>query len=90
MNYTKCLLNDLNLLEEMVINDAFEKETIRIGAEQEMTLIGKDYFPSHNYESVLSEVNDPRFTTELAKFNIETVCCGFVLCSVLSQLRVIL
>lgn len=69
--FTKNLLNDLHTLERMIDNDMIESDIVRIGAEQEMTLIGQDWYPSMNYDEVLKEINDPHFTTELARFNLE-------------------
>jgi CBS domain-containing protein len=65
------LLNDVKALEKMIREDRFEKGIQRIGAEQELCLINKQYRPSLNALKILEKVNDPHFTTELALFNLE-------------------
>ena len=69
--FTKNILNDLKALECLIEENKFETETQRIGAEQELGLVGKDWYPAMNYNKILKEVNDERFTTELGRFNIE-------------------
>jgi CBS domain-containing protein len=69
--FTKCLLNDVRALEEMLAEDRFEHETIRIGAEQELVMVGPDWQPALNYDKILAQIEDPCFTTELARFNLE-------------------
>lgn len=69
--FTKNLLSDLKALDLLVKNDLFEKDVQRIGAEQELGLVGKDWYPAMLYDKILDEVNDPHFTTELGRFNIE-------------------
>lgn len=65
------MLNDMKALEMMVKNDVFEKDIQRIGAEQELCLVDKNFLPSNNALKVLEKVNDKRFTTEIALFNLE-------------------
>lgn len=65
------LLNDVRALELMIDNDLLEKGIQRIGAEQELCLVDKNFQPSKNALKVLKEINDPHFTTELALFNLE-------------------
>ena len=43
----------------------------RIGAEQEMFLVGADMNPAKLAMEVLDKVDDPRITTELARYNLE-------------------
>jgi len=69
--FTKCLLNDIKALEHMLENRLFEDDVMRIGAEQELALVGSDWMPALTYDKILKGVNDPNFTTELARFNIE-------------------
>ncbi|MBP8239255.1 MAG: hypothetical protein KAX50_04815, partial [Saprospiraceae bacterium] len=38
-SFVRCLLGDVQALEYMLENDWFEKDIIRIGAEQEMCLV---------------------------------------------------
>ncbi|UCE94230.1 MAG: CBS domain-containing protein, partial [Flavobacteriaceae bacterium] len=43
----------------------------RIGAEQELCLVDKNYRPSCNSIKIIENLNDPHYTTELALFNME-------------------
>jgi len=65
------LLNDVKALEKMVQDDLFEKGIQRVGAEQELCIVNKNYRPSFNAIKILDKLNDPHFTTELALFNLE-------------------
>ena len=65
------LLNDVKALDMMIREDAFEKDVQRIGAEQELCLVDKNFLPSNLALEVLEKINDKHFTTELALFNIE-------------------
>ena len=69
--FTKNILDDLTALEQLIDENQFESDIKRIGAEQELGLVGKDWYPTMNYDKILAEVNDPHFTTELGRFNIE-------------------
>ncbi len=64
-------MRDIDALDYMLENDMFEKGVRRIGAEQEMCLIGYDLRPAMKNMELLAALNDPCFTTELAKFNLE-------------------
>ena len=55
----------------MLKEDMFEYDILRIGAEQEMVLVGADWMPALTYDKILAELNDPNFTTELGRFNLE-------------------
>ena len=66
------LLRDVSVLEKMLDDDLFEKDPIRIGAEQEMCLVDKYWRPSmKNIEVLKTANNDELLTTELARFNLE-------------------
>jgi len=65
------LLNDVDSLKKMIDDDLFEKGIQRIGAEQELCVVNKNYRPSLNALKILEKINDPHFTTELALFNLE-------------------
>ncbi|MBD0325441.1 MAG: hypothetical protein ICV68_03370, partial [Pyrinomonadaceae bacterium] len=69
--YSKALLNDLRALELMLENGLIESGIRRIGAEQEMFLVDENLRPAPVAEEVLKIVNDPRLTTEIARFNLE-------------------
>jgi CBS domain-containing protein len=65
------LLNDVKALDLMIERDLFEKRKYRIGAEQELCLIDKNFRPSNNALKILKKIRDPHYTTELALFNLE-------------------
>jgi CBS domain-containing protein/gamma-glutamylcysteine synthetase len=73
MDFSKGLLNDLRAFEYMLEHDMFEKNPIRIGAEQEMVLVdNKTMKPALINMQVLDLLGDaPWCVTELAKFNLE-------------------
>ena len=68
---TAHLLNDLSALELMLEKGLFENDVQRIGAEQELSLIGKDWKTAPVLMPLLEKINDERFTTEFAQFNME-------------------
>jgi len=65
------LLNDIRAFEYMIENDVFEKGIQRVGTEQELCIVDKDFRPSFKALEILEKVNDPHLTTELALFNLE-------------------
>ena len=69
--YIHHLINDLKVLDRMLKEDLFEKLPIRIGAEQEFCLVSNNYFPEDNSLLVLDAINNPDFTTEIGKYNLE-------------------
>lgn len=70
-NFTKRLLTDLRALETMIEEGQFERDNPRIGAEQEMFLVGANLRPASAALEMLAALDDPHFTTELALFNLE-------------------
>jgi CBS domain-containing protein len=66
------ILKDMKALEYMLEHDMFDRDTVRIGAEQEMCFIDRFFRPSNVGPQVLERLNDKQYTTELAKFNLET------------------
>ncbi len=70
-DFTRSLLSDFHLLEQMIEKDWFETGQMHIGAEQEFCLIDKHYKPAIKANEVLQHLDHPSFTTELAQFNIE-------------------
>jgi CBS domain-containing protein len=69
--FLKHLLNDVRAFERMLADDLFERDVRRIGAEQELFLVDPHWRPAPIALDVLETVNDPHFTTELARFNLE-------------------
>jgi len=69
--FMKALLEDLRALAFMLENGRVESDARRIGAEQEMFLIDRDFRPAPLSVEVLKRANDARLTTEIARFNLE-------------------
>lgn len=69
--FIRQLLNDIRCLELMLDRNLIESGINRIGAEQEFCLISKNWRPEKNAEELLEIIDDPHFTTELARFNLE-------------------
>ncbi|MCH9682869.1 MAG: CBS domain-containing protein [Deltaproteobacteria bacterium] len=69
--FVKALLDDVHALEQMLEQDMFETGIRRIGAEQEMFLVDRTMNPAPVATDVLEHADDPRLTTELARFNLE-------------------
>jgi CBS domain-containing protein len=70
--FMKYVLKDIRALKKMLNEDGwFEKEPIRIGAEQELCLVDRHSKASPRNMEVLDKLNDENFTTEFAKFNLE-------------------
>jgi len=69
--FMKGLLTDLRAMERMLESDMFEKGVRRIGAEQELALVDEHWRPAPKALEVLEALDDERFTTELARFNLE-------------------
>ena len=69
--FIKHLLEDIAALEEMIQNGQIEDDIVRIGAEQEFCLLNENWRPSLKALEILEQINDPHFTTELARYNLE-------------------
>lgn len=69
--FTKSLLNNIQLLEQMIDDDMFDTEQMHIGAEQEFCLIDEHFKPALKGMDVLERLDHPDFTTELSLFNVE-------------------
>lgn len=67
----RALLADVRAIEKMLETDCIESGVKRIGAEQEMFLIDHNMRPAPMSAQVMQLLNNPAFTTELAKFNLE-------------------
>ncbi|MEO0471327.1 MAG: CBS domain-containing protein [Bacteroidota bacterium] len=65
------LIQEIGALDRMLKEDWFEKDPIRIGAEQEMCLVDKNMKPIHINLQALEAIGDDDFTSELANFNLE-------------------
>ncbi len=69
--FMRFLLRDVQALYKMLKDDWFEKDPIRIGAEQEMCLVDRYWRPTHVNLQALDIIDNPLFTSELANFNLE-------------------
>ena len=69
--FMKALLEDLRALAFMLEDGRVESGVTRIGAEQELFLIDRYLRPAPVSHAVLKQANDPRLTTEIARFNLE-------------------
>ncbi|MCW9036679.1 MAG: hypothetical protein OQJ79_02080, partial [Altibacter sp.] len=65
------LLNDIKALEQMLEKGLIEDDIVRIGSEQEFCLLTPHWRPSDHAEAILKAIDDPHFTTELARYNLE-------------------
>ncbi len=70
-DYTQLLFKDVEALEQIISQGMIEEGVQRIGVEQELCLINKYVAPAPFVEELLAIIDDPHFTTELAKFNLE-------------------
>src|SRR5881398_3535828 len=77
--FMHALLSDLRALEVMLESGRIERGVRRIGAEQEMFLVDAYLRPAPVATEVLKRVNDPRLTTEIARFNLEANLTPLVL-----------
>ena len=68
--FTAALLRDLEALERLLDDPRMSSETLHAGVEQEMFLVGNGGRPLPVADRVLQQL-DGRFTTELARFNLE-------------------
>lgn len=69
--FMKALLNETQALELMLEKSMFESDVRRIGAEQEMFLVDKARLPSRCALELLDQLDDERFTHEIALYNLE-------------------
>lgn len=69
--FTRALLDDLEALEKMLAEGLIEDDIQRIGAEQEGCLVNTRWRPAPHSDLLLESIDDPHFTTELARYNFE-------------------
>src|SRR5690606_297581 len=69
--FMRAILADVHALEQVIGRGMIESGVRRIGAEQEMFLVDRTLSCAPVSTEVLATANDPRLTTELAKFNLE-------------------
>jgi len=69
--FMRHLLRDLQVLGTMIEEGRIESGVRRIGAEQEMFLVDDGWRPAPAAMDLLERIDDPAFTTELGRFNLE-------------------
>jgi CBS domain-containing protein len=69
--FMRRLLDDVRALEQILEEGLIEEGVRRIGAEQEMFLIDRNWRPANAAVDLLDRLDDPHFTTELGLFNLE-------------------
>ncbi len=70
-DFTRRVLEDLRALDRIISEGMIETGVRRIGAEQEMFLVQRNWRPSLAAYEMLDAVDDPHCTTELGLFNLE-------------------
>jgi hypothetical protein len=69
--YREKVLQDLDVFEQMLTHHSFDYERPLTGMEIELSLVDEDFLPRMNNAAVLERISDPRYQTELARYNIE-------------------
>lgn len=69
--FMRSLLEEVRAMDLMISRGMIESGIRRIGAEQEMFIVDSAFGPAMRAQELLSRINDPRFTNELGKFNLE-------------------
>lgn len=69
--FIRRILEDIEAMDTMLEQNMFETGITRIGAEQEFAIVNESWRPSNLSETLLAAIDDPHFTTELARFNLE-------------------
>jgi len=69
--FVRAMLDDIRALEILIEQDLIERDVRRVGVEQEMYIVDAQGFPAPISDQVLEHLSDDRFTTELARFNLE-------------------
>ncbi|MEO1366481.1 MAG: signal transduction protein, partial [Acidobacteriota bacterium] len=70
-SFMQRLIDEVRVLEHMLERGQLERGVTRIGAEQELVLVDAGQRPAPRALELLDKIDDPHFTTELARFNIE-------------------
>lgn len=69
--FSRALLDDIEALDRMLRDGRLEHGVTRLGLEQEFFLTDRDGRPAPIGPEVLATLNDPSFTTEIGRFNLE-------------------
>jgi CBS domain-containing protein len=70
-HFSRALLDDIDALDRMLRDGRLEHGITRIGLEQEFFLTDRDGRPAPIGAEVLATLQDPSFTTEIGRFNLE-------------------
>lgn len=70
-HFVRALLDDVHALERILDEGLIESDVRRIGAEQEIFLVDRNFSPKAVVMPVLEALKGQPFTTELAQFNLE-------------------
>jgi CBS domain-containing protein len=70
-DFTRALLRDVRALERILDEGLVETGVRRVGAEQELILVDRTRRVAPIGPEVLADLDDERFSTELARFNLE-------------------
>jgi CBS domain-containing protein len=70
-SFMRTLLRDLRALQRILDEGRLEEGVRRVGAEQELFLIDSALHPAPVAMEMLDDLEDPHFTTELGRFNLE-------------------
>ena len=65
------ILDDLQAFDLMVEENLLDSSHPKIGAEQEICIVDKNYQPATSATTFLSQIQDEHYTNELALFNLE-------------------
>jgi len=69
--FVRAMLNDIQALEVLIEQDLIERDIRRVGVEQEMYIVDAGGYPAPVSDQLIARLADDRFTTELARFNLE-------------------
>lgn len=69
--FLRSLLDDIEALEKMIDSGMIESGIRRIGAEQELCVVGSNLRPAMTGPRILEAAQDPNLTSELAQWNLE-------------------
>lgn len=70
-NYYRAIISDIEILEQLLADGRIEKAQNVIGVEQEMCIIDREGRPNPKSTEILADILDPRYTNEIALFNLE-------------------
>lgn len=77
--FTKLLLRDFHALDALLRERRLEKDVVRIGYELELNFLDQNCEPACVGCDITKALDDPRFTTEFARFNLEINSCPALL-----------